>query len=182
MIASHLKSATLSLADLRIRYWNSNFEHDQKDSQSWFFSSNLKTKVVCSVWPQNCRMAAWLVTSQSAPKDGVLLCEVSHHRPSNKLTSPNQPSLNFNEKTTAKNLIKRTSLMKPCKTIRSESWGVSRGTSELQRWQHGTSQSAPKDGVFWLHFSSESTQLKLRVDQSRQTEKKKFSTEGGQQK
>jgi len=95
MIASHLKSATLSLADLRIRYWNSNFEHDQKDSQSWFFSSNLKTKVVCSVWPQNCRMAAWLVTSQSAPKDGVLLCEVSHHRPSNKLTSPNQVSISI---------------------------------------------------------------------------------------
>ena len=114
MIASHLKSATRSLADLRIRYWNSNFEHDQKDSQSWLFSSNLKTKVVCSVWPQNCRMAAWLVTSQSAPKDGVLLCEVSHHRPSNKLTSPNQPSLNLNKKITAKILIKRTSLMKRC--------------------------------------------------------------------
>ena len=38
------------------------------------------------------------MASQSAPKDGVLLCEVSHHRPSNKLTSPNQPSLNLNKK------------------------------------------------------------------------------------
>ena len=91
---------------------NLNFELDLKNNQSWFFYSNLK--VVFSVWPQNYRMSAWLVTSQSAPKDGVLLCEVSHHRPSNKLTSPNQPSLNLNKKITAKILIKRTSLLKRC--------------------------------------------------------------------
>ena len=53
------------------------------------------------------QMSAWLVTSQSAPKDGFLLCKVSHHRPSNKLTSPIQPSLIS---------IKKGSKKKPNKT------------------------------------------------------------------
>jgi len=66
------------------------------------------------------------------------------------------------------------------KTLNQRAGAYQGGTSELQSWQHGMSQSAPKDGVFWLHFSSESTQLKLRsIPANRE---KKFSTEGGQQK
>lgn len=34
------------------------------------------------------------------------------------------------------------------KYVKSEIWGRVEGTSELQSWQHGKSQSAPKDGVF----------------------------------
>ena len=99
----------------------------------------------------------------------------SFSSPAIKQTHFSEISLNLNKKNNSEKPNKTNitdEKMHRVKTLNQRAGAYQGGTSELQSWQHGMSQSAPKDGVFWLHFSSESTQLKLRVDQSRQTEKK----------